>query len=118
MKVDEIVRQLIANEMIEPIPDGHHILRREVDYSENILTHYPVMPYGKIDNATDTNAFSSVEDFLWIRDGDSVEFPTEIDRSIEQEGIDFLAWYRSFHWDPLKNGGYIYSTKESITLPR
>ncbi len=109
MNVDEIIRQLNTNGKIEPIPDGHHILRREEDYSENILPHYPVRPYGKIDNAADTNTFSSVEDFLWIHDGDSVEFPTEIDHSIEQgvttEGTDFLAWYHSFHWDPPEKWG-------------
>ena len=117
MNVDEIIRQLNTNRRIEPIPDGHHVLRREDDYSENILTHFPVSPYGKIDDTADMNTFSSVENLLWIPDGDSVEFPTEIDRSIErgvsEEGIDFLAWYHSFHWDPPEKWG-IYMLDKGV----
>ena len=28
-------------------------------------------------------------------------------QGVTTEGIDFLAWYRSFHWIPLKSRGYI-----------
>jgi hypothetical protein len=80
MNVDEIIRQLSTNGKIEPIPNGHHISRREDEYSENILPHYHVRPYGNLDNAADTNPFSGVEDLLWIQDGYSVEFPPEIDQ--------------------------------------
>jgi len=84
MNIDEIISQLNYNEKIEPVPDGHYILHREDNYRENILPDHSIRLSGKIEDTRETNVISSIEDFLWICDGDSTEFPRDIDSSIEE----------------------------------
>ena len=68
---------------------------------------------------------NSIGKNLWIPDGDITDFPdtTRQKEDVSKEGIEALAWYKSFHWKTNKDWGIyitdmgIYHVAEEIFRP-
>lgn len=99
MNVEEILRELRESRFIGEMPPEHHVWRREREYE------------GFLEKKSESNYLIHVdnpEDFVLIQNGD-IEFPDvgaeTVERKLAEEGIDLLAWYRSFHWNPPERWG-------------
>lgn len=108
MNVDEIINELRNRQLISEMPEEYIVRRKEQEYRELIERTEPYQ-FPREDWAERTSPRSpNIEDSIYIPDGD-IEFP-EIDtegigREITKEGIEALAWYRSFHWHPPNRWG-------------
>jgi len=107
MNVNKIIKWLKKFSLIEEMPDEYVVSRREQEYRELIERIEPYR-FTQEDGLEITLDNPNISEFLVIPNGD-IEFP-EIDlerikREITKEGIEALAWYRSFHWHPPERWG-------------
>jgi len=107
MNINEIITELKQNHFFENIPEGYNVRSREYEYSNYIQQINPIKLPQNLYN---------FEEFILIDNGD-IEFPeieiSDIKGKINEEGIEALAWYRSFHWNPPEKWG-IYILEKGI----
>jgi len=117
MNVNELIPELEYHGLVGIIPDGHPTWRREQEHSkehgkliEKIEPFF--VPSPEIDHGKGFPKNPNFGAFICIPEGD-IKLP-EIDidgikGKVAEEGIEALAWYRSFHWEPLERWGiYIW----------
>ena len=117
MNLNEIINELEERQLIEEMPEEYNVSRREREYSNLIGAsephHFP--PWEKYWRERPPEN-RNMGGFIWIPEGD-IEFPDidtkEIEGKVSEEGIESLAWYRSFHWHPPQRWG-IYILDEGI----
>ncbi|MGC8913586.1 MAG: hypothetical protein ACP5LE_06660 [Thermoplasmata archaeon] len=102
MNVGEIIAELTNRRLIHKMPEEYIVRRKEREYLEFIEITYR-FPQENWPEKPLESPNPNIEEYIWIPDGD-IAFP-EIDaerigKEITEEGIEALAWYRSFHWDP------------------
>ena len=111
MNIDNIITELGKRQLIGSMPENHLVRKREDESDINSNT-IDIKTETLQDNQFRKNAnITNIGELIWIPDGDLEDFPdiSNLDERIsEGDGMDALAWYRSFHWyDPHNWGIYI-----------
>lgn len=110
MNVNKIISELREHQVVDELPQEHHVQRREQEYEDRITRSEPnYFPHRENDWEETPRRYPNIEDHIWIPEGDIDEFPdigvASIERRVIEEGTDVLAWYRSFHWYPPNHWG-------------
>jgi hypothetical protein len=113
MNVNEIIDELRQHQLIGEMPDGYNVRRKDEEYGRLVERTEPYRyPHQEEDWPERPSESPNIGDLIWISKGD-MEFPEietdRIGREIAEEGIEAVAWYRSFHWYPPQSLGHIYS---------
>ena len=137
MDTNAIIAALRERGFVESrLPQGHHVevherQHREIEtvFSRSSVGDDERYLYQEDDFEPDD---TPIDDFIWIANPevDLRESPTlpDLDQEVRQTGVDALAWYRSFHWEPVNRWGIyirdaaVYSLAASVfrelNLPR
>jgi len=114
--ITELKERRLISELREVAPE-HLILRREEEFIKNIPEFPNRTP---MDDFPNPNRGTGSEDEVGViyrpneNEVDSPEYDRKrIRAKIETDGMDALAWYRSFHWTPTDKWG-IYVTTSGI----
>jgi plasmid maintenance system killer protein len=111
MDVNEIITQLqqAEGELIGEMPpeDEYIVRRKERTYGE-LIDALQRDRYAEGEGGETVPENRDIERFIWIP-GEDIGFPEinseRIAREISREGVEALAWYRSFHWRPCERWG-------------
>jgi mRNA-degrading endonuclease RelE of RelBE toxin-antitoxin system len=111
MDVNEIIRQLqqAEGELIgEMPPEDEYIVRRKERMYGELIDSLQRDRYAEGEGGETVPENRDIERFIWIP-GEDIGFPEinseRIAREISREGVEALAWYRSFHWRPCERWG-------------
>jgi len=121
MDVTRVISQLEKFKLIDSLPPEHHVHSRENEYRNRLVNFPPVYhPQQDRRGRTTLKDIRNVGANILISHGDVKDFPSRnevplenIERRVLEEGIDVLAWYRSFHWKPQYRWG-IYILDKGI----
>src|SRR5215471_14369469 len=113
MNIDDVITQVRERNLISDAPQDHVIRRKELEYSGVERLAVRMDPGTQTELLSreldlDETAQAGLGEWLLIADGDA-PLPT-IDNSavgacVDRDGVDALAWYRSFHWSPQEDWG-------------
>jgi len=126
MNVHEIIHELQVGEHLveEQMPEDYIVHRREREYEGKLIDisePYYLPPYSfqreDYPEEYEQRGNSNVGNYILISGGDIEELSDmrteDIEEGLGSEGMEALAWYRSFHWVPSGRWG-IYILDSSI----
>jgi len=115
MNVREIIDNLKGYGLTEEMPADSVPKRKENKYGAKIYDTHPNYSPQYYEHTNRYNEYTNDQDpsdFIWIPDGNAEltsvlpsTVVSEIENEIKKEGIEVLAWYRSFHWNPTDKWG-------------
>ena len=111
--VRSIVDSVTSRGGLQPVPSNHHVSRRERENVRHLersnlsdVVGVPQSSFPGRDEPPDVSMILEVDEF-------ETPYAQDLEGKVTEEGIDALAWYRSFHWHSSPPWG-IYIRKSGI----